>query len=126
MLKKALLLIVFVFIVNILSAQEKKTSQLVKYVTTAPDGTTSITIFDDSRSNLMQLQAKHGFYKYELTDIVTKKKVYTAKNRGNRCVLNKLAFEEGTYDLRLYTKNFIISSRIKIAAIKENSIAMNE
>jgi len=59
MLKKTLLLLLFSCFLNVLLAQVKKTTpQLVKYVTTAPDGTTSITIYEDSRSNLIQLERK--------------------------------------------------------------------
>lgn len=126
MLKKALLLVFIGSFFNVLSAQVKKTPQLIKYVTTAPDGTTSITIFDDSRSNLMQLEATDGFYKYQLIDIHSNKEVLSRQNKGRRCTINKLTIADGTYDLRLFTDNFVISSRVTISAVEENSIASNE
>ncbi len=126
MLKKALLLFSFSIIINTISAQETKNWQRLKYVTTAPDGTTSITIYDDSRSNLMQLEAADGFYKYQLVDIHTNKEVYTRNNQGRRCIINKLAIADGIYDLKLFTENFVISSRITIAAVEENNVAIIE
>jgi len=126
MFKKAILIVIVGLFLNTLSAQDKKPWQLLKYVTTAPDGTTSITIFDDSRSATIQLEAALDFYKYQLIDIDTNKRVYTQSNRGNKGMIDKLKVADGTYDLRLYTKNFIISSRITIAKFQTNSLAIND
>jgi len=80
--KKFVLTLLFSVILSTLSAQEKKTTQLLKYVTTAPDGTASVTIFDDTGSNIIRLEAAHNFYKYQLLDVDTNKEVYVQGNRG--------------------------------------------
>ncbi len=124
--KKLVLTLLFSVILSTLTAQEKKTPQLLKYVTTAPDGSASLTIYDNTGSNIIRLEAAQNFYKYQLLDINTNKQVYSEGNRGNKCTINKLKIADGTYSLKLYTKNFIISSRVTIAAVERNSVAIND
>jgi hypothetical protein len=81
----------------------------------APDGSLAMTITDDSRHATIKLISVINFYKYQLLDTETNEPVLTASNRGKECTLNKSKIMAGTYNLRLYTKNFIITSKIDIA-----------
>ena len=107
-------------------AQEKKVEHLIKQVTTAPDGTTAFTIYDNSASNIIRLESVDSFYKYMLVDIDTNEEVYVQGNRGKRCSIDKLKVGNGSYKLKLFTKNFIITSKVTIASSELNSVAIND
>ncbi len=125
--RKVIFLLLFSVSVTLVSyAQEKNVDQLVKQITTAPDGTTAFTIYDNSSSNMIRLEAADNFYKYILLDIDTNKQVYVQGNQGKRCSIDKLKIGDGTYKLKLFTKNFIISSKVTIASSERNGVALND
>lgn len=111
-------------------AQSNEKPQRLKYVTTAPDGSVAMTVIDDSRDNTLKLESANSFYKYQLINTETGEPVFSSANRGFKCTIDKSKIAEGTYNLRIFTKNFIITSEItltpKIPVNKDNSIAMNE
>ncbi len=115
MFKKLVCTLLFLLFFVAVYAQDEHKAQRVKYITKAPDGSTSMTIYDDSRSNTIELASVNNFYKYQLLDMSTGEPVYSFNQRGKTAVLNKSKIAEGDYELRVYTKNFIITSQISIS-----------
>ena len=121
------------YLVGILAfSQSNKNVDRVKYITTAPDGSISMTIIDDSNENIMELKSAEAFYKFQIIDTRTAEVIYGSLNKGKECLIDKSKIAAGNYNLRLYTSNFIITSKITISAlrkfttsIKERKIAMN-
>lgn len=127
------LIVTLVFILTVVStfAQANEAPKRMKYVTQAPDGSVAMTIYDDSRDANMKLESANTFYKYQILDPATSEPVYTARNTGKICMIDKSRIPEGTYDIRLYTNKFVITSSIKVSAparlaSQVNSIAMND
>ena len=113
-------------------SQSNKNLDRVKYITTAPDGSISMTIIDDSNENIMELKSAEAFYKFQIIDTRTAEVIYGSLNKGKECHIDKSKIAAGNYHLRLYTSNFIITSKITISAlrkfttsIKKRKIAMN-
>ena len=98
-----------------LQAQDNTPSKRVKYITKAPDGSTSMVIYDDSRNDALEFNSAHNFYKYQLLDLNTGEPVYSFNHKGKTAVLKKSKVVEGDYELRVYTKRFIITSFISIS-----------
>ena len=114
-------------------AQSNAAPKLLKYVTQAPDGTVAMTIIDDSRGDTMKLESANNFYKYQILNPLTSEPIYTASNTGNECTIDKSKVGEGTYNIRLYTSKFVITSKITVSAsrqlansMQEEAVAMNE
>jgi len=133
-MKKIVLIIALNLVGILVFAQNGNKAQRVKYITNAPDGSIAMTIYDDSRDNKMKLESANDFYKYEILDVKTSEPIYKSKNKGKECIIDKTKLADGTYSLRLYTKSFIITSKITILGVrrfnktikKEKLIAMNE
>ena len=111
-------LIVCLLCVNVFS-QINNTPQRLKYITTGPDGNVAMTIYDDTRDDSMKLEAADTFYRFEILDTKTSEPIYSAKNNGKVCNIDKTKLDAGTYNLRLYTANFVITSKITIIATKK-------
>ena len=131
-MKKIALTIVFSLVGIIAFSQTSKNSERAKYITTAPDGSVSMTIFDDSSEDSMKLEAADAFYKYQILDTRTAEVIYASKNKGNECHIDKSKIAAGTYNIRLFTSNFIITSKITVSPLfkfdtstKGRHIAMN-
>jgi hypothetical protein len=125
--RKVILLLLFSINISFVAyAQQNNDNQLVKKITTAPDGTTAFITYDHAASNIIRLEASDNFYKYQLLDLDTNEQVYAQGNLGKRCSIDKLKIGDGTYKLKLYTKNFIISSKVTIASSDQNSVAIND
>jgi len=90
-------------------------SKRLKYVTTAPDGSVAMTITDDTGKDNIKLESANNFYRYEILDPNTSEAVYASKNNGKECNIDKTKIAAGTYNLRLYTSNFVITSKIAIS-----------
>ena len=105
-------------------------SQNVKYITTAPDGSTALTITDNSTANILQLESATDFYKYQILDKTTGEAIYSAFNRGKHCSIDTSKISKGRYNLRLFTRKFIITSEIPIGLsrllVGESTLAMIE
>lgn len=125
MFKKLILTLVICFSAITLYAQDS-TSKRIKYITKAPDGTTSIVIYDDSRSNSIELTSKNQFYKLQILDLKTFEPVYSSTSTGMSSSISKLLVEAGEYNIRLYTKNFVITSPITISHSQPSAIASQE
>jgi len=115
--------IIFTMVLSLIGvtviAQTKETPQCLKYITQAPDGSVAMTIYDDSREDNMKLESANDFYRYEILEPSISEAIYTSRNSGKTCTIDKTKITAGTYNLRLYTSNFVITSKIIIAATKK-------
>ena len=98
-------------------AQDTKSDskeKITKYITTFPNGDEAITITDNSKSSDLELASSDNFYKYEILESSSHELVHGETNRGNVCAIDKTKLEEGTYTLKVYTEDFVITSDITI------------
>jgi len=101
------------------SQNNAEVSKRLKYVTTAPDGSVAMTITDDTSKNDIKLESANKFYRYEILDPNTSEPVFASKNQGKECTIDKTKIAAGMYNLRLYTSNFVITSKIAISNTKQ-------
>ncbi len=92
----------------------KQSEKVTKYVTTFPNGEEAITITDRSASENLKLTSADNFYKYEILESSNHELVHGSNNQGKVCDIDKSALEEGTYTLKVYTDDFVITSDITI------------
>ena len=92
----------------------KQSEKVTKYVTTFPNGEEAITITDRSASDNLKLTSADDFYKYEILESSNHELVHGSNNQGKVCDIDKSALEEGTYTLKVYTDDFVITSDITI------------
>ncbi len=133
MKKLTLAIIACLISVSTFAQTNQSGPQRLKYVTMAPDGSVALTIYDDSSKENMKLEASDSFYKYQLLDTKTNEPVYSSRNNGSQCEIDKSKIAAGDYNIRLYTSNFVITSKIKVSAarklvavISEDGVAMND
>ena len=101
------------------SQNNAEVSKRLKYVTTAPDGSVAMTITDDTSKNDIKLESANKFYRYEILDPNTSEPVFASRNQGKECIIDKTKIAAGMYNLRLYTSNFVITSKIAISNTKQ-------
>ena len=101
-------------------------SDKIKYITTAPDGTVAMTIYDNLTADNMQLESAEDFYRYEILEPSTSEAVYSSDNSGKACTIDKNKLMAGTYNLRIYTNNFVITSKITVSASRKVRTQMHE
>ena len=94
------------------SGSEK--AKVTKYVTTFPNGEEAITITDRSSNSNLELASKDDFYKYEILETSSHELVHGSENTGKVCEIDKSKLEEGTYTLKVYTDDFVITSDVTI------------
>jgi hypothetical protein len=100
----------------------KQSEKITKYVTTFPNGEEAITITDSSISDNLKLSSADNFYKYEILEPASHELVHRSNNKGKICDIDKSKLEDGTYTLKVYTSDFVITSDITISNVKgENS-----
>lgn len=92
----------------------KQSERVTKYVTTFPNGEEAITITDHSASDNLKLTSADNFYKYEILEPSNHELVHGSKNQGKVCNIDKNSLEDGTYTLKVYTDDFVITSDITI------------
>ncbi len=107
-------ILIFAFLVSSLTgfAQAEK---ITKYVTTFPNGEEAITILESSKSHNLKLTSAENFYKYEILEPANHELVHRSANRGKVCEIDKSKLEDGTYTLKVYTSDFVITSDITIS-----------
>ena len=106
-------------------AQDKKSEEkdrITKYVTTFPNGEEAISITDRSSSEVLKLASAEDFYKYEILQPSNHELVHGDVNNGKICDIDKSKLEEGTYTLKVYTDDFVITSDITVGEDKSESI----
>ncbi|MEN8125017.1 MAG: hypothetical protein ABFR32_07775 [Bacteroidota bacterium] len=118
-MKNTVLTIVITLISLIGFAQDNTTDKITKYVTTFPNGEDAITIVDNSNSDNLQITSAESFYKYEILQPANHELVHHSSNRGKVCEIDKTKLEEGTYTLKVYTSDFVITSDITISNMDE-------
>ena len=111
-MKTTFLTIVISFISFFGFAQQN--GKVIKYVTNFPNGEEAITIVDHTTSDNLELQSAENFYKYEILTPDNHELVHEAVNRGKVCEIDKTKLNDGTYTLKVYTKDFVITSDITI------------
>ena len=116
-MKKILLTFAIILLAGQLFAQDTTTAQkekVTKYVTTFPNGEEAISITDRSSSEVLKLASAEAFYKYEILQPNNHELVHGEVNSGKVCNIDKNKLEEGTYTLKVYTDDFVITSDITI------------
>lgn len=119
--------LIIILVIGLLSvstyAQEytnKQSEKVIKYVTTFPNGEEAITVTDKSSSDNLKLSSADNFYKYEILESSNHELVHGSDNQGKVCNIDKTKLEEGTYTLKVYTDDFVITSDITISNGQEN------
>ena len=121
-MKKIIVTIALLTIGFVNFSQNSNTQPILKYVTHAPDGSVAITItegVEDANKNRMNVQSADVFYKYQIVDQQTSESVFTSKNDSKECVIDTSSLDDGTYDLRLYTSDFVITTDLEILRLGE-------
>lgn len=57
----------------------------------------------------MKLESVDNFYKYEILETSTSEAVFSSRNKGKECAIDKIKFAPETYNLRLYISSFVIT-----------------
>ena len=97
------------------STTNKQSEKVTKYVTTFPNGEEAITITDHSASDNLELTSADNFYKYEILESSNHELLHGSSNKGKVASIDKNKLEEGTYTLKVYTDDFVITSDITIS-----------
>ena len=97
-----------------LAQDQSKAEKVIKYVTTFPNGEEAISLTDRSGSGVLQLASAEEFYKYEILQPNSHELVHGEINSGKFCDIDKSKLEEGTYTLKVYTDDFVITSDISV------------
>ena len=116
-MKKTLLIAALALVGTTALAQsntDKQSERITKYVTTFPNGEEAITITDSSASSNLMLSSADSFYKYEILESSNHELVHGSENKGKVCDIDKSKLEDGTYTLKVYTDDFVITSDITI------------
>ena len=113
--------LVLIFAIALLSVStyaqadtNKQSEKVIKYVTTFPNGEEAITVTDRSTSDELSLSSADDFYKYEILESSNHELVHGSNNQGKICSIDKTKLDDGTYTLKVYTKDFVITSDITI------------
>ena len=88
--------------------------KVTKYVTTFPNGEEAITIVDNSASDKLNLSSAESFYKYEILAPANHELIHGSANQGKVCEIDKSKLSDGTYTLKVYTDDFVITSDLTI------------
>ncbi|MDH5413841.1 MAG: hypothetical protein OEW87_06875, partial [Flavobacteriaceae bacterium] len=64
-------------------------------------------------------ESADNFYKYEILEPTTSEAIYRSDNKGKQAIIDKDKLAAGTYNLRLYTSSFVITSKITITASRK-------
>ncbi len=97
------------------STTNKQSEKITKYVTTFPNGEEAIIITDHSASDNLELTSADNFYKYEILESSNHELLHGSTNQGKVASIDKNKLDEGTYTLKVYTDDFVITSDITIS-----------
>ena len=97
------------------TSSNEQPEQITKYVTTFPNGEEAITILESNQTNNLKLSSAESFYKYEILEPASHELVHKSSNRGKVCEIDKSKLSDGTYTLKVYTSDFVITSDITIS-----------
>jgi len=111
---KKTILTIAIAMFGLIGFSQEKSAKTIKYVTTFPNGEEAITIVDNSASTNLKLTSAQDFYKYEILAPENHELIHGSSNKGKVCEIDKTQLEEGTYTLKVYTADFVITSDITI------------
>jgi len=111
---KTLFLTILITFTSLIGFSQEKSGKTTKYVTTFPNGEEAITIVDNTASTNLKLTSAENFYKYEILAPANHELIHGSSNKGKVCEIDKTQLEEGTYTLKVYTADFVITSDITI------------
>ena len=111
---KTIFLTIVISFISLIGFSQEKSAKTIKYVTTFPNGEEAITIVDNSASANLKLTSAENFYKYEILAPENHELIHSSSNKGKVCEIDKTQLEEGTYTLKVYTADFVITSDITI------------
>jgi hypothetical protein len=92
---------------------------LVGFAQTNSNAPQRLKYVTDTREDSMKLESADNFYKYEIVEPTTSEAIYASHNKGKECTIDKTKIAAGTYDLRLYTSSFVITSKITVTAARK-------
>ena len=115
-MKKSILTVVAIVVGFVGFAQN---NSKIKYVTAAPDGSIAMTLYDNVAEGELKLESAYDFYKFEILDMKTSLPVYSSDNKGKNCSIDKNEIASGTYKVKLYTSDFVITTAIPIGTTKD-------
>lgn len=118
-MKNKILTLILSFCGLLMFAQTVEKPQRIKYITKAPDGSVAMTIIDDTREDSMKLESANSFYKYQILDLRTNESLLVSDNSGKDCNIDKTKIAAGTYQLKIYTSKFVVTSKITVSAIRK-------
>ena len=121
-MKNSILLIAFTLLTFTGFAQTNEVEQsekITKYVTNFPNGEEAITIVESSISDNLKLSSAENFYKYEILEPANHELIHGSSNRGKVCDIDKSKLSDGTYTLKVYTSDFVITSDITISNLDQ-------
>ncbi len=110
---KTTIITIAILMFSIIGFSQEK-GQVTKYVTTFPNGEEAITIIDNTGSDLLNLSSAENFYKYEILAPANHELIHGSLNEGKVCDIDKTKLSNGTYTLKVYTDDFVITSDITI------------
>ncbi|MGB5244204.1 MAG: hypothetical protein WBN16_01670 [Lutimonas sp.] len=118
---KTNIITIVILLISIAGFSQDK-GKVTKYVTTFPNGEEAITIVDNSNSNVLNLSSAESFYKYEILAPANHELIHGSSNEGKVCDIDKTKLSDGTYTLKVYTDDFVITSDITINNSLEESV----
>jgi hypothetical protein len=120
---KTTIITIAILLISIAGFSQEK-GQVTKYVTTFPNGEEAITIVDNSGSDVLNLSSAESFYKYEILAPANHELIHGSTNEGKVCDIDKSKLSDGTYTLKVYTNDFVITSDITINKTLEESVVI--
>jgi hypothetical protein len=85
----------------------------------------AITITDDTRDVAIIVESKEAFYRYQILDRETGDILLTSNNNSRYGVIDKSKLPVGTYDLKVYTSDFVITTDLEILKLGEFYAELN-
>ena len=119
---KTTIITIAIALTSFIGFAQQDQGKVTKYVTTFPNGEEAITIVDNSASDLLNLSSAESFYKYEILAPANHELIHGSSNEGKVCEIDKTKLSDGTYTLKVYTNDFVITSDITI----DNHKTLNE
>ena len=119
---KTTIITIAIALTSLIGFAQQDQGKVTKYVTTFPNGEEAITIVDNSASDLLNLSSAESFYKYEILAPANHELIHGSSNEGKVCEIDKTKLSDGTYTLKVYTNDFVITSDITI----DNHKTLNE
>ena len=93
--------------------------RVTKYVTTFSNGEEALRVIDRAASGDLEINTRDEFFWYEILEPSGHELLHGEIHQGSAASIDKSKFEEGTYTLKVYTEDFVISSDIVIGDLND-------